>query len=439
MNSLRHALACGISAFWIFPLEAQLQLETLGPGSTAPQIVSVRRVPAGQPPHSVGSGYGAGIVIGRDGDDILILTARHVIPQEDRTENIVVGIGPKEEQVIGRVVASDSAMDLAVIGSRYPRWVSDGRWSASAPRMLNVVDQPMVGTRVFAIGCPMGACWAPPLEGRIARADYQQILVRIPYPTAGESGGALVNDRGMIVGVIAGLDDAGLVSVRPWGRVLAWLDRVSVPVNIPRRRLEQTGQIWAEIQFPQFSARARRPDGSRTPVPMAFEFGLRIHPRFDIVAGYRGLSLALRNEPGQLPDGFEGSYRSYGLRYSQPLPFSLGRGTPPAMMFLGFNSLQSSGSSAFVLEAIPDSFDLRTGEQAYHLVSIYNWDSGWSAVAGLRLFLYRGVSVSASRTVINLHLPPEHDGFRRSTVYEFGLGISSLTAIFPLFINEEEP
>jgi hypothetical protein len=434
MRFLRGAVAVAAGAFWTCPLAAQLQLETLGPGSSAAQIVSVGLRPAGLPPGSPARNYGAGIVVGRDGDDILIVTARHVVLRDDDAGEIVVGVGSEEVQVPGWLVAvSDSPTDLAVVGIRHRSWAADGRWMPAAPRMLDVVDQPVVGTRVFALGCPMGACWAPPLEGRIARADSPQIFVRIPYPTEGESGGALVNERGMIVGVFAGLDSVGLQSVWRWSRVLAWLRSVSVPVNIPRRRLEQTGQVWGEIRVSQFSARARRPDGSRAPVPMAIEFGLRIHPRVDLVAGQRNLTLAIPNQPGQLPDGFEGSYLSYGARYTQPLPLSIGRGRPPATIFLEIDALVSSGGRTYTLQAIPDSFDLRTGEQVLHLVTGYSWHGGSGIVTGFRLFPYGNLTVSVSRGIINLRLPPDLDRFRRRSFYELGLGFATFHSIAPLF------
>lgn len=435
--SFSHRLAYVLVMLWTCPLSGQSL--TLGPTSTGPQIVSVRLIATGEPLQSPGSSFGAGIVIGRDGNHILAVTALHVINGDDgREHRIVVGAGPEEDRVPGEVVISDSVEDLAVIRFQYAPWVADGSWTSAAPRMLDVLFQPVRGARVFALGCSMGACWAPPLEGRIARATDRQIYVRIPYPTDGVSGGALVDERGMIIGVFAGLDDVGLQSVRPWPFVLGWLYYASIPVNIPRRRLEQTGQLWGEIQFagPLPSYPAWRPDSSRTLPPHGFDIGYRIHPNFDFTLGYRYLTTSERTRADQLPDGFTGSYRSIGVRYTRPFPVAF-RDTPPMMTFVGVSYLGFSNAHVYRLEALPDSFDLRTGEQAYHLIDSYlpNY-GGWSATAGFRLYLYRGMGIRGSFSMINLNLPLEHDRFRRHSFIELGTVLSLKDPIF--FYEEDE-
>jgi hypothetical protein len=378
----------------------------------------------------------------------MVLTAFHVV-NEDRlpseleicakgeAKRIIVGVGPSEDPVMGEVLVSDSARDLAVIHIKYPPWLSGGRWTAAAPRILDVVYWPVRGARAYALGCPMGACWAPPLEGRIARVSDEQIYVRIPYPTDGESGGALVDERGVIIGVFAGLDNVGLQSVLPWNFVLAWLDVAGIQVNIPRRKLEQTGELWGEIQLAPLSSPARRPDGSRAPFPTAFHVGVRVHQNVDLVAGLRSITGASITRDNQLPDGFSGSYTSLGARYTRPISFGIGGGRPPLMIFYGVSFLFSNTANVYVLEAIPDSFDLRTGEQAYHLVDNYlSTHGGWSATAGIRLYFHRGMSVRGSLNMINLNLPPTHDRFRRHSFLELGIG---LTSVQPIFMDERGP
>lgn len=393
---------------------AQVQGQTLGPSSARAQIVSVRMIPPSKAIESEGARVGSGIVIGHTEDAILILTSMHVIAKDSATDNIVVGVGSNEKRVLAQMVlSSDSVLDLALIRVRYDDWLSDGRWRAGAPRMLDVSHRPRIGDQTYLIGCPMGACWAPPLEARIAALAGDQMLVRTPYPIGGTSGGALVDDRGFIIGIVTGLDDVGLRSVRPWATALEWLSSHSVTVNIPQRSLEQTGQVWVEGQLPVPVNRRR-----------SWELGVKVHRALDLVVGRRHVR-TITSSPSRIDyplDVLNAYFSTLGARYTRPINLFPVQGQPPVTVFGGVNRLLKAPNGIHRLQAIPDSFDLRTGEQAYHVVPSVVDANGWSVNAGVRMYVYRGATVRVNVTLIDMNLPPGNEDLRRTNLLEVGVG-----------------
>jgi hypothetical protein len=74
-------------------------------------------------------------------------------------------------------------------------------------------------------------------------------------------------------------------------------------------------------------------------------------------------------------------------------------------------------------QAIPDSFNLQTGEQAYGHVVLSVDGGGWAFGSGIRAYLYRGVSVHARITIMRLNLPDSYSDFRNPMALEFGIGL----------------
>jgi S1-C subfamily serine protease len=139
-------------------------------------------------------GGGSGVVIAPDG---YILTNSHVVHGADRIEAIFAD-GQKLEVV---VVGEDQATDIAAV-----------RVSASGLpfSVLGNSDDLSVGQIVIAIGSPMGfdstvSTGVVSALGRALRSQEGRLIENIIQHTAplnpGNSGGPLVNSRGIVVGI----------------------------------------------------------------------------------------------------------------------------------------------------------------------------------------------------------------------------------------------
>lgn len=147
-------------------------------------------------------GTGSGIIIDAGG---LILTANHVVGNARQITVTLRG----GESVPASVVGADSLFDLAVI-----RADLRGRFPAAALGSSSTVQ---VGEGLTAVGrSPRRA--AGPTSGSFLELDIEA-RPGVPYLRAsttvwpGDSGGALVNDRGEVVGLIVAITRDGTVSL----------------------------------------------------------------------------------------------------------------------------------------------------------------------------------------------------------------------------------
>ncbi|WP_229074581.1 S1C family serine protease [Actinoplanes sp. DH11] len=148
------------------------------------------------------SSLGSGVVIGADG---LILTNNHVI-ESDGTVSVRLSTG---RTVPARVVAADATHDLALVQAT--------GLSGLAPVTFATDDSIAVGDTVLAFGAPLG------LEGTVTSGivsaldrsldtEGEQLggLLQTDAPiNQGNSGGALVDLSGRVVGINVAIATAG--------------------------------------------------------------------------------------------------------------------------------------------------------------------------------------------------------------------------------------
>ncbi|MBE3065659.1 MAG: trypsin-like peptidase domain-containing protein [Spirochaetes bacterium] len=153
----------------------------------------------GQPREFKRGGLGSGIIVKRSGDTYYVLTNNHVV---DSATDISVKLSDQRE-FKGKVVGKDDRKDLAVV-------------SFSAKEALPIAElgdsnSLEVGDLVLAVGNPLGfentitmgivsalGRRGPQGQSVSASTDYIQTDASI---NQGNSGGALVNVRGQVVGI----------------------------------------------------------------------------------------------------------------------------------------------------------------------------------------------------------------------------------------------
>ncbi len=139
---------------------------------------------------------GSGFFVAQD----IIATNLHVIKNSD--EGVVKIVGQQTLYEILGVVGVDEKNDLALLK------VAKIRGRAMS---LNYDDSTAIGDEVYAVGSPQG------LEGTFSqgivssiRKSSKQDLIQITAPISeGSSGGAVLNDRGEVVGVAVGAIESG--------------------------------------------------------------------------------------------------------------------------------------------------------------------------------------------------------------------------------------
>ncbi|WP_303841717.1 S1C family serine protease [Selenomonas ruminantium] len=141
---------------------------------------------------------GSGFVIGNGYD---LATNFHVI--EGASYIYAVSADEQEEILLETVKAYDKSSDLAVLHSS----VSFN----AKPLILANSDKVRQGDRIYAIGYPLGL--SNTLSDGIVSARYADLGVDYLQITAaispGSSGGALLNSRGQVVGVVCAYYDGG--------------------------------------------------------------------------------------------------------------------------------------------------------------------------------------------------------------------------------------
>ncbi len=162
------------------------------------------------------SGIGAGVVLSDDG---LIATNARVVGKADAVEVSSLG-----NTWVGRVLVKDPDLDLALV--RLPP--SGVAWS---PPPLDGDPPPPKGSEVYLLGHPVGLGWCI-TRGTITgygRDRDARTLIHTSAPVSpGNSGGALVDAKGRLIGIVISrpLGDfpSNVAFARPSADVLAFLE-----------------------------------------------------------------------------------------------------------------------------------------------------------------------------------------------------------------------
>ena len=137
------------------------------------------------------SSGGAGVCINEDNNYYYILTAQHVVMP--RLGN-VVSIRMRDKLIYaGEILKEDPDVDLALVRVR--------KWEDTYLPIVKLANkEPKVKDRVFAVGHPLGTYWTI-TEGIISNLNAESYLMTTATVTFGNSGGALFNTDGDIIGI----------------------------------------------------------------------------------------------------------------------------------------------------------------------------------------------------------------------------------------------
>jgi serine protease Do len=151
------------------------------------------QIPRGRMPRGVQRGLGSGVIVSQDG---YILTNNHVV---DSADEVKVEL-PDKRTFTAKVVGTDPASDLAVLKIN----------ASSLPTLtLGDSDAVKVGDVVLAVGNPLGVgetvtSGIISAKGRtteVGDGSYQDFLQTDAPINHGNSGGALVNANGDLIGI----------------------------------------------------------------------------------------------------------------------------------------------------------------------------------------------------------------------------------------------
>jgi len=178
----------------------------------------------GQMPQRRNEGLGSGVIVSADG---YILTNNHVV---DGADEIIVDLQDgSSRELTAKVVGTDSRTDLAVLKVEA---------SGLPAAILGDSDQLLVGDLVLAIGNPfgvgqtvtMGIVSAKSRNIGISRGGYEDFIQTDASINQGNSGGALVDAEGRVVGINTAI-------ISPSGGNLGI--GFAIPINMARNVMEQ--------------------------------------------------------------------------------------------------------------------------------------------------------------------------------------------------------
>lgn len=171
-----------------------------------------------------GGERGAGVIVGRDGDSLYIVTAAHVVAEDgifEPTAQVMFGDGSTAIATVDTMRATrDLELDLAILSVSPPAGLALG----PIPDRLGDLERLRHGDRVYAIGCPgsVSRCWEISADEDEYQATYQLIAFHSQSIEGGSSGGALFNNQWEVIGIVLSRDP-------PFGQAL--------PIDIVRDEL----------------------------------------------------------------------------------------------------------------------------------------------------------------------------------------------------------
>lgn len=161
----------------------------------------------------------AGIVVGMQQNGLLfILTARHVIEPPGSSGKIQATVEfaqarGRKLQAIMPAVSFNKGLDLAVIA--VPAKDAPTAFQTGAPLSFGRASElPRLGEKLRAVGQTGGTPWASTgLVNEVRSSRSTEIVAEGPSVYEGSSGGALIDDEGLIVGVISRGDRGAFTAI----------------------------------------------------------------------------------------------------------------------------------------------------------------------------------------------------------------------------------
>ena len=182
-----------------------------------------------------GTAVGAGIVVGADDTRIYIVTANHVVRRNGREVQRVrvrFKMLPDEWLDAGLTPDAEVGLDVAVLAvERRTRQRLD---VCRLPfDRLGRPETLKRGQAVFPVGYPTGVPWGMPVSpDRVAQIVGRDVTFESPFIRPGHSGGALLTDRGEVVGLIRQDQDPPFAVAVTIDRVLDTLRKWGYPTYL---------------------------------------------------------------------------------------------------------------------------------------------------------------------------------------------------------------
>ncbi len=203
---------------------------------------------------------GGGIVFAVDGGRVYIATAYHVVrPGEKRATELKVRFRQRPNDSYTGEHHEDASFehDLAILKVR----------ALGLQFQLDVLADSASfreSVKVFAIGYPRGSRWGVnQTPGMITEVRSQKLFVESPYITVGHSGGALVDDRMRLTGMVLDTDGAIASALRIDRLVAILREDVKLPVQL-RASSRVSSSLQSKTESPSPGG-----DSSLAPSPRA--------------------------------------------------------------------------------------------------------------------------------------------------------------------------
>jgi hypothetical protein len=186
--------------------QAQTEADRL---NARPGVVMIQtKLPAG-------SAFGAGIAVAASGQDVYVVTANHLLRRGGVASEIKVQVTVRPgEWFEGKLLdLQDDDLDLGAILVRLPAGVTPAMLKGGAsPMSASSMER---GSDVFALGYPAQRAWDLPVQpDKLARVTSLRLIFQSQYVRPGNSGGALLDGCGHIVGMVVVSDPPEAEAIR---------------------------------------------------------------------------------------------------------------------------------------------------------------------------------------------------------------------------------
>ncbi len=155
----------------------------------------------------VGRYGGAGVVIKDDGEYLYVLTAKHVIEPRGKVEMVVTNSETNKRIYAGIIprknIYKAKQVDLALLKLPRPEGTFD--------IMPLAEEEPKIGATIYTIGHPVGTKYSVNIglvsnyiKNPFAKRQGTYMLISAPS-IFGNSGGAVINNKSEVVGIVSGI------------------------------------------------------------------------------------------------------------------------------------------------------------------------------------------------------------------------------------------
>ena len=193
--SLRHLIAIGcVGVVAIEPAAGWAQTDTELDRAKTSVVMIQSKLPDG-------IAFGAGIVVAASAQDIYIVTADHLVRRNGTSSGVTVQFSQRPgDWVAARILdLRNGDLDLAAVAVSRPSWMTTAMLTGPGA----VASSLARGTDVYALGYPQQRPWDMPVTAdKVARTDTLKLTFQSQYVREGNSGGALLDSCGRIVGMV---------------------------------------------------------------------------------------------------------------------------------------------------------------------------------------------------------------------------------------------